>query len=435
MINQYLRARTLGAAAAAAALTFGAVNLPLPAGADTIEEATSISEIVAASEFTNADGDVLRLYHAFFDREPDIGGAKYWLDVADQGVTLDEIAGYFALSEEFKITFGQPTNAEFLQVIYANVLDRAPDDDGFEYWLDLLDRSELTRGGVVRWVAANQEFINKYPYTPTAPTTSDYLGSYTLDDAEFGTRVTVTVADGTRTIEANALPNHETGEFPNEGNPNTISEQDRTYTYTTEPTYVGGQSAPMTVGVAVNGVKFEPGTAETVSCTSGETFRVEALQDLYNLGLDFNNAHVQPTGEYHYHGISKLLSDAYATDDDLVHVGFAADGFLIYYSKSGAYSSGYALSTTPRTGTGCTGSSAIGGSAVTVAGTTPDGTYTSDFVWSEANGDLDACNGVEIDGQYSYVITDEFPYISRCLNGESTTGPGPTGPPPGGGAG
>ena len=53
--------------------------------------------------------------------------------------------------------------------------------------------------------------------------------------------------------------------------------------------------------------------------------------------LDFNNAHVQPTGEYHYHGISELLVDAYASDDDLVLVGFAADGHLMYYSKSGAY--------------------------------------------------------------------------------------------------
>jgi hypothetical protein len=81
----------------------------------------------------------------------------------------------------------------------------------------------------------------------------------------------------------------------------------------------------MVPGVAVNGVKFEPETAETVACASGESYRVEALQDTDDLGFDFNNAHVQPTGEYHYHGVSQLLAEAADSGDDLVHVGFAAD--------------------------------------------------------------------------------------------------------------
>ena len=263
--------------------------------------------------------------------------------------------------------------------------------------------------------------------------TGDHLGSYVLEDEEFGTMVTVTVDGATRTIETNALPDHETGEFPNQGNPNTISAQDLSYEFTTEPTYVGDATEVRTPGVAVNGVKFEPGTAETVSCDSGETYRVEALQGLYDLGLDFNNAHVQPTGEYHYHGVSELLADAYSTDEDLVHVGFAADGYLMYYSKSGAYESGYELSEELRSGTGCVGSTALRSGDIDIDGTSPDGTYTSDWVYSEDNGDLDECNGIEIDGEYAYLITDTYPYVSRCLNGEvNESGPGAGGPPPGG---
>jgi hypothetical protein len=267
-----------------------------------------------------------------------------------------------------------------------------------------------------------------------ATTAADYTGSYSLADEEFATMTTVTVADGVRTIVSNALPDHAVGEFPNPGNPNTISEQDVSYEYPADPVYVGSATTAMTPGVAVNGVKFEPGTAETVTCESGETFRVEALQDIYDLGLDFNNAHVQPTGEYHYHGISELLANAYSTDDDLVHVGFAADGFLMYYSKSGAYSPSYSLSTDARSGTDCVGSMALGGDAVEVEGTMADGTYASDWQYSDANGDdnlyLDECNGTEIAGTYAYVITDEYPFISRCLNGEFTA----TGPGAGGGA-
>jgi hypothetical protein len=64
-----------------------------------------------------------------------------------------------------------------------------------------------------------------------AAATSDYLGSYSLMDEEFGTMTKVTVDGSTRTIETNTLPDHETGEFPNEGNPNTISAQDASYQF------------------------------------------------------------------------------------------------------------------------------------------------------------------------------------------------------------
>lgn len=67
---------------------------------------------------------------------------------------------------------------------------------------------------------------------------SGFLGSYELADEEFGTMTTVTVDGDTRTIVSNALPDHETGEFPNSGNPNTISEQDASYSYTTDPTWM-----------------------------------------------------------------------------------------------------------------------------------------------------------------------------------------------------
>jgi hypothetical protein len=259
--------------------------------------------------------------------------------------------------------------------------------------------------------------------TPSTPATTSpssiYLNSYDLEDKEFGTSVKVTVNNTTRTLISNALPNHKTGAFPNNGNPNTISPQNVTYSYSLNPTYVGLAIEVRTTGVAVNGVKFEPGTAETTTCSSGEILRIEGLQDTYNLGMDFNNAHVQPTGEYHYHGISELMINSYASADDLVHIGFAADGFLIYYSKSGAHTSGYSLSKEFRIGNDCTLLFGPGGGRdIIINGTTPDGTYTSDWIYTQSSGNLDSCNGTTINGQYLYLITDSFPYISRCLNGK-----------------
>lgn len=274
-----------------------------------------------------------------------------------------------------------------------------------------------------------------------APTqASDYLDSYSLSDDIFGTMVSVTVDETTRTIVSNSLPDHDTGEFPNNGNPNTISAQSMVLTYPATPTWTGAANFAQMPGMAVNGIAFEPGTAETVTCASGEVYRIEGLQDLYNLGMDFNNAHVQPTGQYHYHGIADLLVSTHDTGNDLVQVGFAADGYLMYYSRSGVYGSSYSLDATARTGTDCVASGPAGGSAVAIEGSSTDGTYGSDWVFSAGAGDLDECNGTEIDGEYAYVLTDEFPFIPRCLNGEFTaTGPGAggggQGGAPGGGAG
>ena len=160
-------------------------------------------------------------------------------------------------------------------------------------------------------------------------------------------------------------------------------------------------------------------TAETATCASGETYRIEALQDLLDLGLDFNNAHVQPGGTYHYHGLSDLLTAAFDNGDDLVLVGFAADGHLMYVSLTDAYATSYELSNEARSGTACLHSRRAG-ITLDLDGTVPDGTYGSDWIYSEGTGDLDECNGTVIDGQYVYVITDAFPYIPRCMMGEVT---------------
>lgn len=263
---------------------------------------------------------------------------------------------------------------------------------------------------------------------------SRYLGDYTLTDSQYGTSVTVTVTNGLRTIVANALPNHETGTFPNPDNPNTITAQNAQWSFPATPVMTGKARWAYVPGVSVNGVKFEPATAETISCSTGETYAIEAIQTTYELGLDLNDAHVQPNGEYHYHGVSELMIEAFnGTDQDLVLVGFGADGHLMYYSKSGAYPSSYRLVDSPRTGTGCQ-PSLRGQSAVDLEGTAPDGAYTSDWVLDPSAGVLDECNGTTIDGTYVYFITESYPFLPRCLMGEFTEqrpGGAPAGTRPG----
>jgi len=246
---------------------------------------------------------------------------------------------------------------------------------------------------------------------------NDYFKSYSLEDEIFGTKTKVTVSEGKRIMVTNSLPNHKIGDFPNPGNPNTVSAQNRTYTFPVDPKYTGKASWVRQTGVALNGVKFEPGTGEVVQCDTGESYRVEAFQDLINLGLDFNHAHVQPTGAYHYHGAPTSLIEK-NTEEDLVHIGFAQDGFPIYFSKKETYKSSYKALAGEREGDNCTYRThkTID---VFVKGH-HDGTFLSDFEYVEGHGDLDECNGITVNGKYMYIVTNTFPYVSRCLMGEFT---------------
>lgn len=246
---------------------------------------------------------------------------------------------------------------------------------------------------------------------------NDYFGNYTLKDAKYGTNTTVTIKNDTRTMVTNALPNHKTGNFPNQGNPNTIKAQKIIRQFPLNPVYIGTPEWVREPGVALNGVKFEPGTAEVVICDTGENYRVEAFQNIIDLGLDFNNAHVQPTGAYHYHGIPTSIIEKFYTGDDLVHIGFAMDGFAMYYSKSGKYKSSYKLLNGNRAGEDCTYTNPHNERSIAVDGH-HDGTYGSDFEFIKNYGDLDACNGITINGNYFYIVTNSYPYVSRCLMGE-----------------
>ncbi|AUC83624.1 YHYH protein [Lacinutrix sp. Bg11-31] len=245
---------------------------------------------------------------------------------------------------------------------------------------------------------------------------SNYFAAYSLKDESYDTKTEVTISGNERIMITNSLPNHETGAFPNQGNPNTISAQNLTYTFPLNPKYTGNAQWMREPGVALNGVKFEPGTAEVVECETGENYRVEAIQNVIDLGLDFNHAHVQPTGAYHYHGSPTSIISKFDTGEDLVHIGFAHDGFPMYYSKSGKYKPSYKLLNGNRDGEDCTYTArktidiSVGGHH--------DGTYGSDYEYVDSSGDLDECNGITIDGKYIYLVTEEFPYISRCVMGE-----------------
>ena len=254
---------------------------------------------------------------------------------------------------------------------------------------------------------------------------------------------TWTCSGSMRNMAGNGLPDHAVGTFPNANNPNAISIQNVKASYTLTPAIISDTGiASKEPGLALNGVKFDPGTAGTCNnsgsnCTLGmgfDTWRIEALgQTAFNFGTDENNAHVQPGGVYHYHGMPEKFIAKTGKVNAMTLVGWAADGFPIYarYGHNNAADASSALKV-------LTGSYRLKA--------TPDanrpavdlyamGTFTQDYEYVVGYGDLDQCNGrygvtPEFpEGIYYYAIIDTYPYIQRCLKGTSAAS-NAGGPPP-----
>ncbi len=209
--------------------------------------------------------------------------------------------------------------------------------------------------------------------------------------------------------------------------PDTASTFTQLYEVGTKTT---GCSYTYSFGVAMNGIIFDPNSAVVFENTStGEDnydWHIEASSPEHNIGQNMgtNGGHLNPSGEYHYHVIP---TDYYVNDlgiDGTSHsqiVGYAADGFPIYYkyvysnandagSAITALSSGYALKSGSRPG-----------DSISAPGGVYDGYYYEDYEYSTST--LDECNGrygVTPDypsGTYYYVLTDNYPYIPRCFKG------------------
>lgn len=249
-----------------------------------------------------------------------------------------------------------------------------------------------------------------------------------------------TINGNTRTITTNGIPTHD---FRNQI-PNIVSQlssETQVYTITIDPE-IAGQTTSITrngnpdwkFGVALNGVPIDPAPAQPFIFENPNTgefnfdWVFEPNWNMDAVGLDCAIAHVQPTGIYHYHGNMAIYADqlfnGIGTGNSVpaapVQIGWAADGFPILY-KYGPDANGdiselqssYRIKSGNRPGDGI--SEPCG---------EYNGKYTNDFEFLSGMGDLDECNGIARSVtlgnetfDYFYVITDDFPVISRCISG------------------
>lgn len=267
----------------------------------------------------------------------------------------------------------------------------------------------------------------------SAPPFCQHSASVAVEGLNLTSTVQFSCDDAERTMTANGLPDHKPGTFPNAHNPNTISAQVVSAKTTLSPAIALTPSSVKEPGYLNNGVKLDPATAESYQ-NQGQ-WRIEAIQTYMLLGLDDSHAHVQPNGAYHYHGMPEGYLARLGKGEAMTLVGFASDGFPIYAryghekaddatSAVRAMTTSFRLKTTPDDGRPS-------------ANDVPMGVFTQDYEYVPGLGDLDDCNGRTgvtpeyPKGTYHYFITDDYPYIQRCVKG--TPAEGATQPPPTGG--
>lgn len=455
---------------------------------------------------------LIELYIAFFNRTPDADGMVYWMGELIKGRSLANIAdSFYAAGQLYPDLTGYSatmSNADFIKVIYKNVLGRTgattPSDAEVNYWANELNLGTQTRSGIITaMLVSARTFANDATYgwvttllnnkisvgrfvaidqgityltdqdnitiamntvaAITATDTSAALNLLALKDSQFslstsGTSSTTgvqcqvnysaynssakvmansiynwTCSSTLRNLTGNGIPDHAV----TDGNFATpISAQVLNVNLPLSPV---PNSAPTSttghIGYAINGVKFDPATAGTckssatgtgmnagcVMAAGQDPWKIEAIGGAFVFGVDSNNAHVQPNGQYHYHGLPEGYINKLNLGKAMTLVGFAKDGFPIYarygYAMANDSSSGvrlmlpsYAKKSTPDAGRPSTS-------------IFPMGTFTQDFEYKAGTGDLDDCNGrygvtPEFPkGIYHYYITESFPYVQRCVKG------------------
>jgi hypothetical protein len=104
---------------------------------------------------------VARMYDTTLDRLPDLNGLTGWSSALRAGLTREQLAEGFTNSTEYQQRYGSLDSAGFVDLLYRNVLDRAPDPEGLANWTAALNGDVMSRAAVALGFSESQEHIAK----------------------------------------------------------------------------------------------------------------------------------------------------------------------------------------------------------------------------------------------------------------------------------
>lgn len=103
-------------------------------------ERIQFNDGVLALDTQGDAGNAYRLYQAAFNRVPDQAGLSFWTHQLDEGLGILTAAQGFVSAPEFQAVYGShPTNAKIVDLFYHNVLGRAGEQAGYDYWVGVLN--------------------------------------------------------------------------------------------------------------------------------------------------------------------------------------------------------------------------------------------------------------------------------------------------------
>lgn len=327
-----------------------------------------------------------------------------------------------------------------------------PDMNGtFTFGLVVNDGIEDSAKVTVTLTAqANNLDITDAIFLNRAGSCEQYLGTYTSNvtdiqqNAAFNGQVEI-VSSGTQcTINVNQIPNHDFNDnsarfatdvavvvdsFQIPAMPAFANSDSSLALGTTEGIFLNGVTLDI-LAAACYGVGSEPLGEEKIGCgpdNNDNPWRYDPMSPLNTFGTDAHNAHTQPTGKYHYHANPVAMFEQSCGETASAAIGFAADGFPIYGACFKDPDTGevrkaqpsYALKDNGGPRQDVTGYQTPQAGVGVVASGNYDGQFRGDWEFIANSGDLDQCNGMTINGQYGYYVTDSFPWVINCFKGST----------------
>jgi hypothetical protein len=191
------------------------------------------SESQEYREATGSADPLDRLYCAFFLRNPDAGGKRFWTDryLVDE-LTLGEIAQQFTGVGEFSDTYGALTDRQFVELIYKNVLGRdlpLTEVGGPNFWTGQLSTGARTRGEVMVEFSESPEYQARWTRNAPCPTAGKARPTAVADS---GTVLNVGSVD-INWVQNDIVPAGTTVAITSQGSRGTATDNgDGTFTYT-----------------------------------------------------------------------------------------------------------------------------------------------------------------------------------------------------------
>ncbi|MCD2515354.1 DUF4214 domain-containing protein [Massilia sp. G4R7] len=146
--------------------------------ADGIDTVVNVELLQYAGQTGTVDfnkseiADLVRLYSTAFDRNADTGGINFWIDKAEQGMSLMQLAHFFMASAEGKADFGSLSNHDFVTKLYDVAMHRTASANEVDFWTNHLDRGALDRGEVLYYFATSEEKAELVGVVNTSITTT-----------------------------------------------------------------------------------------------------------------------------------------------------------------------------------------------------------------------------------------------------------------------